>query len=172
MKDYYKILGVGETATDDEIKKVFRDLSIKYHPDRNPDGEERFKEINEAYSILRDKEKRRKYDYDRKNPMGDFNMGQFGDFLNNFRRKSHREIFSTITPIQAYRGGDIDLTYDRRIMCDDCTGTGGEYQHCTSCSGNGFTEQQYNNGLVFQKIRHVCSKCFGRGYTLIHKCST
>lgn len=64
-KDYYKILGVGKTSTEDEIKKVYRKLAMKYHPDRNPGdkaSEERFKEINEAYAVLSDAKKRRQYD--------------------------------------------------------------------------------------------------------------
>ena len=65
MADYYSILGVSKNATGDEIKKAFRKLAVKYHPDKNQgkkDAEEKFKQINEAYEVLSDEEKRKKYD--------------------------------------------------------------------------------------------------------------
>ena len=75
LKNYYDILGVNEKAGAEEIKKVYRKLAQKYHPDRNPDkpdAEERFKEVQEAYSVLSDAKKRKQYDRMRKNPFGNF----------------------------------------------------------------------------------------------------
>ena len=68
MKNYYKILEVEENASDDEIKKSYRNLSKQFHPDVNPNGAEKFKEINEAYETLGNKDKKNLYDTQRKNP--------------------------------------------------------------------------------------------------------
>jgi curved DNA-binding protein len=105
FKDYYKILGVSKTATADEIKKAYRKLAIKYHPDKNPDdksAEEKFKEINEANEVLTDPEKRKKYDElgenwknyqhtnqyrntenSSNNKRSQFSAGEFSDFFEN-----------------------------------------------------------------------------------------
>ena len=87
--DYYKTLGVGKTATDDEIKKAYRKLARQYHPDRNPDNkqaEERFKEISQAHDVLSDPEKRKAYDRGG-SPLGGFDPSSFGggfsDILSN-----------------------------------------------------------------------------------------
>ncbi|CAM6031289.1 unnamed protein product, partial [Sphagnum compactum] len=63
VKDYYQILGVGKTASNDDIRRAYRKLALKYHPDRSPDTTEKFKDINAAYSVLSDPEKRRQYDH-------------------------------------------------------------------------------------------------------------
>ena len=78
VKDYYQVLGVSEKATDEEIKKAYRKLAREHHPDKNPDApeaEERFKEVQEAYDVLSDKQKRKEYDVLRKNPFGGFGDG-------------------------------------------------------------------------------------------------
>ena len=107
FKDYYSVLGIKKNASPEEIKKAFRKLAVKYHPDRNPDNkvaEEKFKEISEAYEVLGDKEKRQKYDqfgrywqqagktgaspwgskrstsYSSNVNIGDFNFGDYGSF--------------------------------------------------------------------------------------------
>lgn len=82
LKNYYDILGVSETATDAEIKKAYRKLARTHHPDRNPDdpeAERRFKEVQEAYEVLRDPERRREYDRLRRNPFAGFGPGQGGE---------------------------------------------------------------------------------------------
>lgn len=92
MKDYYKILEINKNATDDEIKKAYRKLAKKWHPDKNinnPEAEKKFKEIQEAYSILSDKNEREKYD----NPYTSSNENPFAgfDFFKNFSRKTENK---------------------------------------------------------------------------------
>ena len=82
-KNYYDILGVNEKAGDEEIKKVYRKLAQKYHPDRNPDkpdAEVRFKEVQEAYDVLSDAQKRKQYDRMRRNPFGGFSASCWSAF--------------------------------------------------------------------------------------------
>lgn len=110
-KSYYDVLGVKENATAEEIKKVYRKLARDYHPDRNPDkpnAEERFKEIQEAYSVLSDEQKRAAYDRQRKNPFGGFggfstrNGGRF------YRAPDGTYVrYDTDTPGGAFEGDDL-----------------------------------------------------------------
>lgn len=112
-KDYYEILGVSKNATDEDIKKAYRKLALKYHPDRNPnnkEAEERFKEINEAYAVLSDKEKRKQYDtygmsgfqqrYTEEDIFRGFNLG---DLFRDLGFGSG-DIFTTIFGRQSQRG--------------------------------------------------------------------
>ncbi len=88
MKNYYKILEVEENASEDEIKKSYRNLSKKFHPDVNPNGAEQFKEINEAYETLGDKEKKQTYDLKRKNP---YQGSQFESFFDSIFNRNQQQ---------------------------------------------------------------------------------
>ena len=179
MKDYYKILEVEENASDDDIKKSYRTLSKKYHPDMNPDGADKFKEIAEAYEVLGDKTKRAKYNNSKSNP---YAGTPFQDIFNsmftqqnnpNFRhRKSvpDKIIKLQVTPIESYKGVDKTLYYVRDLGCNICNGSGGDQQLCTTCNGAGFQIKQFGTGFMVQQVRTQCQTCGGKGYTLIHKC--
>lgn len=181
MKDYYKILEVEEKASADEIKKSYRTLSKKYHPDVNPDGAEKFKDIAEAYDVLSNPEKKAKFDNSKSNPFqGTPYEDMFSQMFRNdgspFRQQQRRKnapdkiVKVTITPIESYLGAEKDIHYIKENHCHVCSGTGGEQQQCTTCKGQGFEVKTFGTGFMVQQIRTACNTCAGRGYTLVHKC--
>lgn len=180
MKDYYKILEVEEKASADDIKKSYRSLSKKYHPDVNPDGAEKFKEIAEAYEVLSSPDKKSQYDANKNNPYQGtsfedifknmFNQGQTS--FRQQRRKSapDKVIRLQVTPLESYRGVEKDIHYIRNNHCQSCNGSGGEQQSCGTCNGQGFQIKTFGTGYMVQQIRTACPTCAGRGYTLVHRC--
>lgn len=178
MKDYYKILEVEENATDEEIKKSYRNLSKKFHPDLNPEGAERFKEIAEAYEVLGDKNKRNQYDNSKNNPFQGSSFEQmfsqmFGqqNFGGQRRKQAPDKLLRVqISPIESLVGSERLLQYMRDFNCNSCNGSGGEQQTCKSCGGSGAHIRTFGTGFMVQQLRTVCNECGGRGYTLIHKC--
>ena len=179
MKDYYKILEVEEKASADDIKKSYRALSKKYHPDVNPDGGEKFKEIAEAYEVLSNPEKKSQYDTSKNNP---YHGTSFEDMFKNMfnqqsnfrqaRRKSAPDkiIKLQVTPLESYKGVEKDIHYLRDNHCPSCNGHGGEQQMCTTCNGVGFQVKTFGTGYMVQQIRTACQTCGGKGYTLVHRC--
>ena len=179
MKDYYKILEVEEKASADDIKKSYRALSKKYHPDVNPDGADKFKEIAEAYEVLSNPEKKSQYDNSKNNPYrGTPFEEMFKNVFNqetNFRQQRRsavpdKVIKLQVTPIESYLGADKEINYIKDNHCTTCNGTGGEQQTCTGCNGVGFQVKTFGTGYMIQQIRTACTTCGGKGYTLIHKC--
>ena len=189
-KDYYSILGVDKNATQDEIKKAYRALSKKWHPDRNPgnkEAEEKFKEIQEANEVLSDVEKRKQYD--NPNPFSGFNsngfdMGSgfdftgfnFSDFGFNKRKQPepvqngddiYVQINLDINDI--YNLGKKDITYLRKKKCSVCGGKA-EKQICPHCHGTGIiTETKMQGNMLFQTNRQ-CQYCNGKGVNYIVHC--
>ena len=126
MNDYYKILNIKRDASQDEIKKAYRKLSKQYHPDVNPQGEEKFKSIAEAYDILGNVTKRKQYD--NPNPFG----GNPFDMFNQQRAQQRRPKIKdkvmrvTLSPEESFKGLDKELTYKSKVSCELCVGTGGD----------------------------------------------
>ena len=178
MKDYYKILEVEENASDEDIKKSYRSLSKKYHPDLNPEGGEKFKEINEAYEVLGDKDKRIRYNNTKNNPYSNsdfeaFFSQMFGNQMNQQPRRKNapdKILKYQISPVDSYLGIDKTILYTRDIHCNNCRGTGGDQQMCGSCGGSGAQIKTFGTGFMVQQIRTVCQDCGGKGFTIAHKC--
>ena len=174
-RDYYEVLGIGKDADDASIKKAYRSLAKKYHPDMNPgdaEAEKKFKEINEAYAVLSDPEKKKQYDqfghaaFEQGGPgagggFGGFDFGGFGGFGDIFgdifgggfggggaRRNGPQrgdDIGATVTITfeEAAFGVKKDVTYNRIQRCGDCGGSGAEKgTHPETCSACGGTGQR------------------------------
>jgi len=184
MKDYYKILGVDEKATQDEIKKVYRKLSKQFHPDVNPEGEEKFKEVSEAYEHIGDEKRRQEYDVQRKNPFA--NMGNMGggfdihdifeQMVNGGRKRQpkapDKTISVNITPVESYFGVKKEIKILNNVSCQPCDGTGGTKKICSNCQGQGVIIQTYGTGMFVQRVQVNCPYCNGQGSIIQNVCKT
>ena len=199
-RDYYEILGIERDASPEEIKKAYRALALKYHPDRNPedaDAESHFKEATEAYEVLSHEEKRRIYDaYGHAglragvSSMGGFEFG-LSDALRAFMR-DFGDIFGAETePEIVDRGADLQVAVRitlndvvtgvtrtvkvrRTVTCDDCRGTGGkggeEPEVCRLCHGRGRVQRVQRSFLGQFVSVGPCPECGGRGKRVRERC--
>ena len=196
MKDYYEILGVKKGASDDEIKKAYRKLVAKWHPDRWVNGtdeekktaEAKIKEINEANSVLSDPEKRKNYDMfgSADGPQdGGFPGGfdPFGDGFNPFgfgRRgrtiEKGEDIIAevSITMAEAYTGiRNKDIKIYENVPCSHCNGTGsadGKKHDCPHCNGTGQYVKSERRGNMFTQQISQCPYCHGTGKKITSAC--
>jgi molecular chaperone DnaJ len=180
MKDYYKILGVNKNSTQDEIKKAYRKLSKQYHPDVNPDGDDKFKDVAEAYDTLGDENKRKQYD--NPNPFG--GGGSFDDLFSMFnesrfnggRRQRNgvpdKIISLNITPQESLLGLEKTINFQRKENCSTCNGTGGERVTCGGCSGSGGVQQRFQIGGQIHVRQTTCPQCRGAGTVITNQCFT
>lgn len=182
MKDYYEILGIKENSSQDEIKRQYKKLAMEFHPDKNPDGAERFKEIAEAYEHIGDSNKRAQYDNQRKNPYNGTNFedmfSQMFGAQNPFAQQRRQPtapskiIKVKISPIESYLGVEKKVTYSKETYCNNCNGSGGDQQMCGGCGGTGSKVKTFGTGFMVQQLRVACENCGGKGYTLIHRCNS
>jgi molecular chaperone DnaJ len=193
-KDLYALLGVPEDAGIEDVKKAYRSLAKKYHPDAHPgnrEAEEKFKEISEAYDILGDPDKKAKYDAFRKGGFrppgmeGGFEPGEgFGDlgdvlsslfgggmgFGGQTAQRSRSPSVSVSVPfVTAALGGAVSARVDVPAACSVCGGSGGTgAQKCTACEGSG---RKTTRRGAFTTM-HPCSRCGGTGTTYRNTCHT
>ncbi len=201
--DLYEVLGVDKSASDDEIKKAFRKKARKLHPDVNkdPDAEDRFKELNEAYDVLSDPSKRAQYDrfgtipgaagaaggpqyVDLEDILGGF--GGMGDIFSSFFggngggsnvRKEGRDmgVGVRITLEEAATGLKKEIVYDRLAPCPDCEGTGlgedGKEVTCPDCNGQGRVVTVQQTFLGAMQSASTCPHCSGSGKIIENPCS-
>ncbi|MYF27444.1 MAG: molecular chaperone DnaJ [Gammaproteobacteria bacterium] len=194
-RDYYEVLGVDHGASEADVKKAYRRLAMKYHPDRNPDdadAEERFKEASEAYEILADTEKRERYDrYGHAGVEGmasgfdgfsgnfsDIFSDVFGDLFSAGRGRSRSSVqrggdlrYSLeITLEQAVVGDTVEIRVPSLHLCGDCDGTGATAGtspvDCPSCGGTG----QLRVSQGFMAFQQTCPRCRGVGKVIKDPC--
>jgi molecular chaperone DnaJ len=197
QRDYYEVLGVTKSANDDEIKKAYRGLAMKYHPDRNAGDDEAavlFKEAAEAYAVLSDGQKRQVYDrYGHAGLSGmggvpDFRGAEsifdvFGDLFDMFggggrgrsrgpRAGNDLGMGLQIDLIEAYRGVRKSVTFDRNELCSECSGSGAKKgtrpATCHTCQGHGVTVVAQG----FFRVQQTCRACGGRGTIITDPCGT
>lgn len=194
-KDYYKILGVDKESTPHEIKNAYRKLSKKHHPDVSGDGDDMFKDISEAYSVLSDKDKKSKYDNQGSfNPfgsgegsagfgfedlfggMGGFNFddlfGRSSQSNSNINRPgSDIKITIDLTLDELETGSSRKIKYKRKENCSGCNGIGGDDEKtCMSCNGAGRTVHTSRTPMGIMQQQIICNNCGGTGKIIINKC--
>lgn len=200
-RDYYEVLGVEKTASKDEIKKAYRKLSKKYHPDINkePDAADKFKEITEAYEVLSDETKRAQYDqFGHEGPNQGFGgfgggggFGGFGfeDIFDTFfggggRRRDPNapqkgddlQYRMNISFEDAVYGKETEIEIPREEKCETCNGSGAkpgtEPSTCSRCQGTGQINQAVDTPFGRMMNRRTCSTCQGTGKIITNKCTT
>jgi molecular chaperone DnaJ len=197
--DYYSVLGVTREADEEELKKAYRKLALKHHPDRNPgnkQSEERFKEINEAYEVLSNPDKRRQYDRFGKAGVGagpggfegfDFGRGGFGDIFGDIFEDFFGAGPQGRTRMRPARGADfrynLEISFEEAVFgtetkiripkwesCTDCGGSGAKSRDgirtCPACRGEGQTRFQQG----FFTVSRTCGQCGGEGRVITEPC--
>jgi len=187
MKDYYQILGIEKTATDEEIKKAYRKLAHQYHPDKKGGNESKFKEINEAYQVLGNKDKRKQYDsfggafeggggFDFSSFWGqqDFDFSDiFDSFFSGFQKKRDinkgrdLELLISINLEDALTGLEKTINLSKLVECERCSGKGAEpgteLKECAMCRGTGQVQQMKKTFLGTMTRTTTCPECKGQG---------
>ncbi|MBK7352331.1 MAG: molecular chaperone DnaJ [Nitrosomonas sp.] len=194
-RDYYEVLGISRDTDENEIKKAYRKLAMKYHPDRNAGdtkAEEKFKEAKEAYEILSDVSKRAAYDQyghagidtsaagaGHAQGFGDAFSDIFGDIFgtrggggrSNAHRGADLRYNLEITLEQAARGSETKIRIPTMAICDTCNGSGAKPgttpKTCSTCDGHGQVRMQQG----FFSIQQTCPKCHGSGKMITSPCS-
>lgn len=203
-RDYYEVLGVARNADAAEIKKAYRKLALKYHPDKNPgdkEAEEKFKEAAEAYDVLSNEEKRKRYDQFGHAGMGAGGFGggmsmddifsHFGDIFSGFggfggfggggratrrvNRGTNLRVKVKLNLQEIATGVEKKIKVKKYVPCQYCNGTGAKdghsYSTCTTCKGTGQVTRVQNTILGAMQTTSTCPTCEGEGKIINEKCA-
>lgn len=196
-EDFYKLLGIDKQASDREIKRAYRTLSKKYHPDKNPNdptAQQKFVEIAEAYEALSDSESRKIYDRYGYEGLKQRQQGGGGgqhhdpfDLFSRFfgggghfghqpgqRRGPDMEVRIGVPLKDFYNGHSTEFQLEKQQICEDCEGSGsadGQVDTCSACGGHGIQVKKHMLAPgIFQQVQVQCETCGGQGKTIKHKC--
>lgn len=199
-RDYYAILEIKKNADEKAIKKSYRKLSMKYHPDTNGGSKEaelKFQDVARAYEVLSDKDKRRIYDQHGEEGLDKHLQQQnhdasggahdpfdiFSQFFHGGRRPQHREaqrgpdtkIILPVTLEDLYVGTSIEVDVQQQVLCSHCRGTGADgdehFHTCHQCRGQGVVTQIHQLGPGFvQQVQAQCPVCTGKGKIIKKQC--
>jgi len=187
---FYDILSVSPDASEAELKKAYRKMALKYHPDKNPDAGDKFKEISRAYEVLSDQQKRETYDRFGEEGLengggasgvspedlfshffGGFGGGRRGQSSGPRRGKDMAHTLK-VSLNDLYKGKTTKLALNKSVLCDKCDGKGtksGNSTTCPGCKGQGTKFQFRQIGPMLQQIQQVCSDCRGEGEIIKEK---
>jgi molecular chaperone DnaJ len=198
-RDYYEVLGVARDADSSALKTAYRKLAMEYHPDRNPDNAEaeaKFKEINEAYEVLKDEDKRAAYDryghaafegggagaggFDFSGGFSDIFDEMFGDFMGGGRGRGRGRTGAargadlrynlSISLEDAFKGRQVEIRVPTSVACETCKGSGAaegaQPINCGACGGAGKVRSQQG----FFTIERTCPQCHGQGKVIDNPC--
>jgi len=190
-RDYYEVLGVSRTANTDELRKAYRQLALKHHPDRNPDdpkAEALFKEATEAYGVISDDAKRARYDqfgHAGLEGAGGFEPGNVNDIFSHFQdlfteffggrsqrapRGSDLRVQQSLSLREAVTGCKREICMPVPVECDDCRGSGAaagtSRRNCDVCGGSG----QVSTARGFVMFTQTCPRCRGQGSMVDSPC--
>ncbi|WP_078390941.1 molecular chaperone DnaJ [Shouchella patagoniensis] len=200
-RDFYEVLGVSQGSSEEEVKKAYRKLARKYHPDVNKEegAETKFKEVKEAYDTLSDPQKKAHYDqFGHTDPNQGFGgaggTGDFGGFSDIFdmffggnggggrrnpnapRQGNDLQYTMTLEFKEAVFGKDTEIEIPREETCETCDGSGAKAgtkpETCSHCGGSGQLNVEQNTPFGRVVNRRVCNHCEGTGKTIKHKCGT
>ena len=202
-RDYYEVLGISKGASEDEIKRAYKKMARQYHPDLNPgnqEAEEKFKEVNEAYEVLSDAEKKARYDqyghagvdpnFGAGGFDGSFDFGDLGEFFGKFfgggfgggrrtnpnapQRGESIRMALAISFEEAAFGCEKSVTIDRTEPCDTCHGSGcapgATPEVCQDCHGTGTVQVRRQTPMGVFATSSPCPKCGGKGKIIHQPC--